>query len=336
MLTNNFQDANIMIIPLYWAEGRAQHRQKGKQVTVRRFGWSDDSQAAAVAHADQRAQTALQQLLTGTKLSRRERRVAYNGADGMPIREEILARHGKTIITRNSYGAHCLNSPDVFFADIDFQQQASFPFALFFTLGLILAASMIGVVTGSTVIGFGLGFCALCFGGTIASWLIRKQQSLQGGAEGLAIKQLERFANGHPDWGLRIYRTPAGLRVLATHGLFTPSDPQVSTAFAALGTDPIYKRMCLNQQCFRARVSPKPWRMGIKDHMRPRPCLWPVTEERRAQRDAWIATYEATAKAFSSCSFLRHIGQKTVHPDVMPTLTLHDDLCRSESGLPLA
>ena len=325
-----------MIIPLYWAEGRAQHRQKGKQVTVRRFGWSDESQAAAQSHADQRAQEALQNQLNGAKLPPRERRVAYNGADGMPIREEILAKHGKTVITRNSYGAHCLNSPDVFFADVDFQQKASFPSALLFTIILLLTAIALGVLTGSKATGFGLGFLALCFGGTLASWLFRKKQALQGGAEGRALRLIEDFAKHHPDWGFRVYRTPAGLRVLATHALFAPSDPQVSACFTAFGTDPIYVRMCLNQQCFRARVSPKPWRMGIKNHMRPRPGLWPVVEERRAARDTWIEAYESAATAFAACTFLRQIGQSTVHPEVAATLALHDKLCRSESGLPLA
>lgn len=325
-----------MIIPLYWAEGRAQHRQKGNQVTVRRFGWSDESQAAAQSHADQRAQEALQRQLSGENLPQREQRVPYNGADGMPIREEILVQHGKTIITRNSYGAHCLNSPDVLFADIDFQKKASFPFALFLTLGLLLSAIAVGALTDSKIISFGLGFCALFFGHRLASWLLRKKQNLQGGAEGLALGQIESFAKKHPDWGLRVYRTPAGLRVLATHALFVPSDPQVIDCFESLNADPIYVRMCLNQQCFRARVSPKPWRMGVKNHMRPRPCLWPVAEERRAKREQWISHYEDSAKGFASCVFLRHIGRSSVHPEVLETIALHDRLCRSESALPLA
>jgi hypothetical protein len=37
----------------------------------------------------------------------------YNGAAGVPIREEIVGRHGETVITRNSYGARCLNMPNV-------------------------------------------------------------------------------------------------------------------------------------------------------------------------------------------------------------------------------
>src|SRR5688500_8191871 len=103
-----------MIVPQYWAEGRVQHRAKGRQVTMRRFGWADTSQADAQAHADTRAQEALDRFLSGESLERREPKIPYNGADGVPIREEIVSRHGEAIITRNSYGARCLNTPNVF------------------------------------------------------------------------------------------------------------------------------------------------------------------------------------------------------------------------------
>jgi hypothetical protein len=54
-------------------------------------------------------------------LPRREVRSNY-GVEGVPIREQIVQRDGDVIITRNSYGALCLNSPDVLFADIDHAQ----------------------------------------------------------------------------------------------------------------------------------------------------------------------------------------------------------------------
>jgi hypothetical protein len=78
---------------------------------------------AAQVNADERAQEALQRLLSGEKLPRREPKVPYNGGEGVPIREEIVSRHGETIITRNSYGARCLNTPNVLVADVDFQEE---------------------------------------------------------------------------------------------------------------------------------------------------------------------------------------------------------------------
>lgn len=111
-----------MIVPQYWAEARQQHRAAGKQITVRRFGWSDASEAEAQVHAEQRAGEALSQILAGVTLARREWKRPYNGSEGVPIREEIVSRHGNAVVTRNGYGARCLNTPDVFFADIDFDE----------------------------------------------------------------------------------------------------------------------------------------------------------------------------------------------------------------------
>ena len=112
-----------MIVPEYWAEARFQQpRGKGqKQITVRRFGWSNDSQAEAEQMAGRRAQDGLKRIAAGESLFRREPKIPYNGAEGVPIREEVLSRQDDVVITRNSYGAHCLNTPDVLFADIDFQ-----------------------------------------------------------------------------------------------------------------------------------------------------------------------------------------------------------------------
>ncbi len=100
-----------MLVPKFWAEARLQSKQNGKQVTVRRFGWSNESVDAATQHANERAADALRRILSGEDLPRRDRKVAYNGAEGLPIREEILAAYGETVVTRNSYGAHCLNTP---------------------------------------------------------------------------------------------------------------------------------------------------------------------------------------------------------------------------------
>lgn len=92
-----------MIVPEYWAEASRNTRHKGRRLVVRRFGWSDDSVAAAQAHADMRVQEALDTLLQGHEVPRRERLTNY-GVDGVPIREQIVERQGDLVITRNSYG----------------------------------------------------------------------------------------------------------------------------------------------------------------------------------------------------------------------------------------
>ncbi len=325
-----------MLVPQYWAESRLQHRQQGRQITVRRFGWSDVSQADAQSSADARVEEALQRLLAGEKLPRREPKVPYNGAEGVPIREEIVSRHGETIITRNSYGARCLNTPNVLFADVDFRVDPSCRLTLVVVLLLLSCAVVVGWLAASKVIGSVLAVVALVLSGSIAKILHRALQRASGGAEGAARHRISRFVQQRPEWNLCVYRTPAGLRVLATHRTFSPGDPAVTECFKAFDTDPVYARMCLNQQCFRARVSPKPWRIGIDQHLRPRSGVWPVTPDRLPLRIAWIAAYEAAAQSFAACQLIESVGSGITHPDVRLVQELHDEMSGATRQLPIA
>ena len=82
-----------MIVPAHWAEARTHHHAGNRQITIRRFGWSDVSEEDAQAMAEARARDALQQVVAGQPLIRREPKVPYNGAVGVPIREEIVGRY---------------------------------------------------------------------------------------------------------------------------------------------------------------------------------------------------------------------------------------------------
>lgn len=325
-----------MIVPQYWAEGRRQQRQGKRQITVRRFGWSDTSQAEAQTNADRRAEEALQRLIAGERLPRSEPKMPYNGADGVPIREEILARQGDAILTRNAYGAKCLNTPNVLFADIDFQTEPRLTtvmgvYALFVICGFVIGKASSSFYLGLLASVLGVGFTPL-----VAKRIHRWSLNAGGTPEQAARRHISRFVSAHPDWHLRLYRTPAGLRVLVMHQTFQPDDPAVAECFRALGTDPVYVRMCRNQQCFRARVSPKPWRIGVSQHLRPRPGVWPVTPERLHLRQAWVEKYEAAARDYASCAFVESLGSSAVHPDARRIQELHDELCRAHRQLPLA
>jgi hypothetical protein len=325
-----------MIVPQYWAECRLQQRDGRKTRTVRRWGWSDDSQAAAQAMADQRAAEAMAQVAAGEKINRRERKRAYNGADGVPIREEIVARHGQAIVTRNSYGALCLNSPDVLFIDID--ETASPGCAWCMTVFVLGAAAPI-LVWPSAKAALLVLLALLCGGIAVvfaAPAVFRLWKQVRGGFEAITRRRIKRFLGKRPDWQLRLYRTPAGIRLLAMHQVFDPRSSAVTECFSAVGADPVYVRMCLNQNCFRARISPKPWRIGISRHLRPRPGVWPIAPERLADRQAWIAAYEPVAARFASCQFVEALGSRTEHPKVQDVQRLHDEFCRADARLPLA
>ncbi len=76
----------------------------------------------------------------------------------------------------------------------------------------------------------------------------------------MRIAKAELWTRNHSDWGWRIYRTRAGLRLLATHALFDPETAAADGVFDALGADPLYRQLCKTQKCFRARLTPKYWR----------------------------------------------------------------------------
>jgi hypothetical protein len=325
-----------MIVPQYWAEARLQNRDRKRQVTVRRFGWSDLSQADAQRHADDRARDAMARILAGERLERRDHKVPYNGADGLPIREEIVARHGDSVITRNSYGALCLNTPDVLFADIDFG--VATPGSWFaFAVGGMLIATIVAAVNLRSWVVFAIGsIMSVIVGAVLAERAYRFRSRLAGSDEDQAMNRIRSFAAANPEWRLRIYRTPAGLRVLVVHRTFHPAEEAVQRCFSALGVDPIYRRMCLNQKCFRARLTAKPWRIGISEHIRPRPGVWPVSPERLPDRRRWLDDYDRVSNGYAACRFVEDIGVGSLNSKAAIVQRLHDEMCRADSGLELA
>lgn len=86
---------------------------------------------------------------------------------------------------------------------------------------------------------------------------------------------------------------------------------------------------------FAPRVSPKPWRIGISQHMRPLG-IRPVNPDRLPERQRWIDDYERAAASFASCRFVESLGSSTVHPSAADVQRIHDELCQANSELPTA
>lgn len=330
-----------MIIPKYWAEATATHKDAKGQLTRKRFGWSNDSGAAAQLMADERADEALQRSLSGEKLPRSEPKVPYNGADGVPIREEILDEVGDVIITRNSYGAHCMNIPNVLMLDIDYTDNFMAENNLLcYVLTLVgIAFILSGMIRGSYLLG-ALGLASVIVSAVLSNRRKHtrvKSKSERRSADELAAKErIQTFCDTHPDWQLALYATPAGLRAIALHRLFDPNEAAVTEVFNTLKVDPMYARMCQRQQCFRARLTGKPWRMGIGDHMKPRPGVWPVNPERLPTRNKWISIYETTQKAYASCRYIGSLGKGTTDPNAELIQQYHDEYCGARTNRPIA
>ena len=315
---------------------------KSKQITISRFGWSDISQQDAHNVALKRIEEAFEQIEVGKDVIRKELRVAYNGSDGVPIREEVVAKYDDVIITRNPYGSLCLNTPDVLFADIDYlNTYTEFSvYPILSIVGFLIFGQYIffpEIYTFSMIVGI-IGILSI-MGGKIFAYK-KNNPKADKTPEALALKTIERFSESNPEWHLRIYKTPAGLRILVMHDIFNVESS--IDIFEALDTDYNYINMCKLQDCFRARVSPKPWRIGPtfrednKIYPQGADGLWPVKEEFMEERKIWIKEYDELAINFASCKFLKAIGGTMVHPKAEAVRKIHDEYCRSDRDLEMA
>jgi hypothetical protein len=218
-----------------------------------------------------------------------------------PFREQMMQEikngsgEAAAVVTRNSYGCLVLNTARAMFVDIDLPEQK--PPGLFKRL----------------------------FG--------KPDPAPPANEQGMAMAKIETWTRNHSEWGWRIYRTRAGLRLLATQGLVEADSDLAEGVFEALGADPLYRKLCKTQKCFRARLTPKPWRCGI--HRKPQ--RWPWLDAKQETRfQKWEAQYLSYSANWATCEFIRQIGNATVHPEVQPLIKLHDDATRAGSKLQLA
>lgn len=141
------------------------------------------------------------------------------------------------------------------------------------------------------------------------------------------------WAQAHPGWGWRVYRTRAGVRLLATHALFDPDGEAAGQVFEALGADPLYQRLCGVQQCFRARLTPKPWRCGCRKP----PRGWPWPDARAEARfKEWLDRYGQACRAFATCELIAGQGAREAEPTARLIVQAHDEAVLAAGGLQLA
>ncbi len=129
---------------------------------------------------------------------------------------------------------------------------------------------------------------------------------------------------------VRIYETAGGLRVAALDKPYDPDGDEAAGIMEAFGTDPLYLRLCRAQKCFRARLTPKPWRIGVD---RP-PFRFPEDPEVPAYRD-WIARYDRAGAPYRVCRLVTTVGSRRDR-GVEEVLRLHDERSRLEASGDLA
>jgi hypothetical protein len=133
--------------------------------------------------------------------------------------------------------------------------------------------------------------------------------------------------------GFRVYRTSAGYRVLATNQPHEPGSPESERLMRNAGADEAFVGLCRTQRSFRARLTPKPWRCGLR---RP-PNRFPRhTDEENHCFNVWLAQYERSCERYATCRFLGTIGMTRIHDLISPIVDLHDRQTRAQVPLGLA
>ncbi|MGP5210372.1 hypothetical protein ACTXJ5_06220 [Psychrobacter alimentarius] len=404
-----------MLIPKYWAQykqrfdSKTEFNESPKQATIKRYGWSDTSQEAALVHAKERVANAHSRWLAGEDIVRRERREEYNDSNGIPIREEIISEHGfsengliegnlenrlfdtQLIVTRNSYGAKVANVNNIAIIDVDHDDllHQKFPDSYdkqgFMGISIIDKSqpSSMKIKVWSFVLVFILIASSIAWLGLSWFWLLvimvvvtaylwqqaskRDKVRAQKRADDLAslslfIKDLiQKRVASHPKESFRLYETPAGFRIIATHDTAVPNDDLVTQWFAYFHADANYVRLCQAQQCFRARLTAKPWRMSEVENNKlakdiPAKDFWFANDNAvdnkdlqqskelaldKESRKQWITYYDEYAKNYQACRYIESFSgfntdHQLKHNVIQTFIDWHDSACQADKELQLA
>ena len=288
-----------MWIPRIWERETVEGvTSRGHKINASGWGWSESSSEEARGRARESATRVLNWLISGSGAVPHQ----YGYDERLP-REEIIdeytddADQPHAFVSRNAYGALILNTRDLMFIDIDLPPKPpASPLAL---LGKL-------------------------FG--------KKDTASQEPADTI-LAQIRETANENRDLGFRVYRTANGYRLMIANQQVLPDSPQAQLLLQQFHADPLYIRMCKNQQCFRARLTPKAWRSKIRMPPAKYPFADPVMEK---SYRAWEKEYNDGTKKFSTCDLVEIIGPETVHPQVAGLVQLHDQLTKVSAQAPLA
>ncbi len=279
----------------HWARDNTLVRAPGKEWNIVCFGSSKESFQEAAQDARTRVERLKSAILTGRRPD------SYEYSD-RPLREELkreIHQDGKltAVITRNRYGALVLNTEKVMFIDIDVVPEGhrKGP-SLFFRLF-----------------------------GKKAKWELKLEKRWKDSMDGLRVNAERQGI------GMRIYRTPNGYRCLVTSRTFEPTSDETRAIMEEFGSDRLYIKLCRVQECFRARLTPKPFRIRLWNPPSRFPWMDPHREQ--AYRD-WEQRYEGMIVDYSACTFLEHCGDLFVKDDIGEIVGIHDAIACT--GNPIA
>jgi hypothetical protein len=347
-----------MELPQHWvtADGFSPHLgQEGGTLSV--WGWSSESEADAARVAEQRLAEALERVAREGGLP-----AGHGYYPRVPLREPVLeevdAASGAQlgVVTRNRMGCEVLCTDLLFIADVDVPELEDVT-----SRGGSSATTGTASDTGAANRGSGgrggLGrfLRRLLSGEPLPTPMTPSEAPGRAGtddpdevpagavpaalrpggtsvAESLACEPVWEFARRHPELGVRVYRTAAGLRVLVTGAGAPPRSDRARELLTELAADPLYVELCATHDCYRARLTPKPFRVGEVAL----PVRWPCVDDTARERyDEWVSEYDGRSSGHAVCRLISASGPEP-GPDEQRLVALHDERCRVGERLPLA
>lgn len=126
---------------------------------------------------------------------------------------------------------------------------------------------------------------------------------------------------------MRIYETTKGLRVICKKYI-SPQTPIFMKLMSKFRVDSIYAYLCIKQDCYRARLTPKPYRIK-QNPIRIKSPLDCETE----LYEKWEIEYARKSKSYSVVKLIETIGSDFSYDK---TISYHDRTCLSSFSNPLA
>ncbi len=121
----------------------------------------------------------------------------------------------------------------------------------------------------------------------------------------------------YKDYCFRIYETYQGARVIVFGKDFDPRARETKKMMDEFNCDPLYTMLCIKQGCYRARLTPKPYRIKVRGYK----VKYPRDDDSEFQR--WLSEYESVSRGFSVCKLIEQIGTGPYNNDV---IRIHDEL----------
>lgn len=327
-----------MRVRRYWAFVEVERTIDGRDARSRVWGGSDESAADARRQAEARAADVDWDAISECGPASNPNGYSYlRGVTPEHIVDEFRDDAGERCgaITVNRYGAQVLNTASLAFVDIDADLMN--PATCERTNELARTTARVALPrSGDPPRGF-LGRLL----GKARAWA----------ADDVEVPvphdRIEAWVAEGPGRGVRAYRTAAGLRLLLTRPPMDPASDESGAVLARFGADPAYAALCRAQESYRARLTPKPWRMKEMDYVRgsgrsffsgkhPRVGYADYADPGEYLSE-WVERYGDASMGYAVCELAAEFGDTTAPDELTGRLiAVHDECTGVGSGLPLA